>query len=1140
MPEVDRSAPERDSSRSGRFAARLVRRPDRIAPRRVWPDDVRRVFDDAPPTPVWRPWQILGGPGTGKTSLLVDLAVHRIASGAHPESVLVLTHSRRAATAVREAITAGLLEAGSPTDPRAMREPLVRTVHSYAFAVLRLQASAHGNPPPRLITGAEQDAVLRELLRGDLDDGAPTWPERLRPALGMTGFAVELRDLILRANERGLGPEDLIELGERRERPEWVAAGMFAQRYEQVMLLRGAVGLEAPEATAPALDAAELVGSALAAFATDPDLLAGERSRIRHLLVDDAQHLDPQAAQLVRVIGRGTRTSTVAADPDQSVFTFRGADTEFFTSLGEAHPERRIVLGTDYRAHSEIAGVTRRVVGRLPGLFPHRAPAPVEPGDDATSGRVRISVQKSQAREAALVADTLRRAHLVDGVPWSKMAVIVRSVPRVLAPLRRALLAAGVPMTTAASELPLARQHSVAALLLVLRAVSHRNFGPEEALALLSGPIGGAEPVALRRTRRGLRRVELAAGGDRDSAELLRSLLVEEIPAAEPTGAEPTGAESTGTESTGTESTSGPSVEQLLDGLTDVEAAPLHRVLGVVRKSRSAALRGGGLEDVLWAAWQATGLERRWARASERGGPGGAQADRDLDAVVALFDAAADYVDRLPRAQIIGFVDYLTEQEIPGTVRTRAAAEAEAVTVISAHSASGREWDVVAVPGVQEGLWPSLRARGTLLGIESLIDAVSGVDGGDDEQVRLSRTAPLLADERRLFLVACSRARTRLLVTAVDSVSGDTELVRSRFVDELLAAESGGPADADPDDPLPPDDERIRVLALPALVAELRSVVCDPVSAEHEPDRVRRAAVQLARLARAGVKGAHPNEWYGTNDPSTAMPLWEPDDDVVRLSPSTVEQLLTCPLRWMFERHGGSDGQNDHAVTGNLVHTLVQALAGRIEPERIDRALEKAWDSVDLGSEWFARRELERTRRMLDTFATWMQNTRGELTEVGVEVTVDGILDPPTDDAPKVRLRGRIDRLERDPEGRPVIIDVKTAKNPVTKDAAREHAQLAAYQVAVAEGAIAGESPSAPGGARLVFVAKPHTKEGATQRVQPPLDDGDLAQWKALVHEAAAATRGPQFPARVNDGCRHCPVLASCPAHDEGRQVTDG
>ena len=73
---------------------------------------------------------------------------------------------------------------------------------------------------------------------------------------------------------------------------------------------------------------------------------------------------------------------------------------------------------------------------------------------------------------------------------------------------------------------------------------------------------------------------------------------------------------------------------------------------------------------------------------------------------------------------------------------------------------------------------------------------------------------------------------------------------------------------------------------------------------------------------------------------------------------------------------------------------------------------------------------------------------------------------------------------------------------------------------------------------RLVFVAKPHKKEGATQRVQRLLDDEGLALWENVIHDAAAATRGPSYLARINDGCRHCPVLSSCPAHDEGRQVT--
>lgn len=1101
------------STRPPAPSARLVGRAVVQAEPRAWAPGPAQVLAGAPDGRGWHPWQILGGPGTGKTSLVVDAAVARIAGGADPESVLVLTQSRRAADAVREQITAGLLAVASETGwegrPRATREPLVRTVHSYAFAVLRLQAAAHGNPPPRLITGSEQDSVLREMLRGDIADGAEHWPERLRPALAMTGFAVELRNLMLRANERGLGPEDLMDLGRAHDRPEWVAAGRFAMHYEQSMLLRGSVGVEAPEATAPALDAAELISAALIAFATDPELLQRERARVRYLLVDDAQHLDPQAAQLVRLLGTGTAMTAIAGDPDQSIFAFRGADTRFLTDIAGRDDPAQVILDTNYRSAPDVAAVGARVAGRLPGNPPHRGAS--GPADGDAPGRAVVRVLTTPAKEAALVADTLRRAHLVDGVPWSEMAIVARSVPRVLPPLRRALLAAGVPVATAASELPLARQHGVGGLLAVLRALAGGEFTGEDALALVSGPIGGAEPVSLRRLRRGLRRVELAAGGDRDSAELLRALVVD------------------GPDADG--------LAHLLPGLTDVESLALRRVLKVLRRARIPLERGRGIEEVLWAAWQATGLERRWAAASAYGGPIGAQADRDLDAVVALFDAAADYVDRLPRAQLSGFVEYLVEQEIPGTPRARAVAKQDTVTILSAHSAAGRQWAVVAVVGVQEGLWPSLGGRGTLLGTEQLIDLTSGVGQADTLTAgTLSRTAPLLAEERRLFLVACSRARSSLLVTAVDSSAGDSELVRSRFVDDLLGVDD---TDTDTDDvELTLQQENPRVLALPALVAELRSVVCDPTVAETDPQRQRRAAQQLARLADAGVRGAHPDQWYGTAEPSSDAALWNPADGPVPLSPSTIELIDNCPLRWMLERHGGTDGDTTHAIAGTLVHTLVQALAGHIPPDRVDHALETAWDSVDLGSEWYSRRELERTRGMLDTFANWLRSTRPELTEVGVEVTVDGVLEPRVEGDASVRIRGRIDRLERDAEGRPVIVDVKTAKNPVTKDQAQEHAQLAAYQVAAARGLIAGEPASTPGGARLVFVAKPHNKEGATQRMQLALDDEGLELWENVIHDAAAATRGPTFTARINDGCRHCPVLASCPAHDEGRQVT--
>ncbi|WP_305092130.1 ATP-dependent DNA helicase [Prescottella sp. R16] len=1100
------------SSRTTVPSARLVGRVAAPAVSRTWPAGPARVLAGAPPGRDWHPWQILGGPGTGKTSLLVDAAVARILAGTDPESVLVLTQSRRASTAIRAQITEGLLAAADPASderPWATREPLVRTVHSYAFAVLRLQAATHGNPPPRLITGAEQDTVLRELLRGDIEDGAEYWPPRLRPALGTTGFAVELRNLMLRAAERGLGPEDLIDLGERHNRPEWVAAGRFATTYEQGMLLRGSVGVEAPEATAPALDAAELISAALTALATDSGLLQRERHRIRHLLVDDAQHLDPQAAQLVRLIGTGTDTTAVAGDPDQSIFAFRGADPRFLTDLAEKDSPAQVLLDTGYRSAPDVAAVAAKIASLLPGRPPHRGlAAPVT--DDGAPGRVAVRVVTTPAKEAALIADTLRRAHLIDGVPWSQMAIVARSVPRVLPPLRRALLAAGVPVTTAASELPLARRHGVAGLLAVLQALSGGEFTGEDALALLSGPVGGAEPVSLRRLRRGLRRVELASGGDRDSAELLRAIIVD------------------GPDADG--------LAHLLPGLTDVESLSLRRVLKVLRRARIPLDRGRGIEEVLWAAWQATGLEKRWAAASAFGGPIGAQADRDLDAVVALFDQAADYVDRLPRAQLAGFVDYLVSQEIPGSPRARTVAPQDTVTILSAHSAAGRQWQVVAVAGVQEGLWPSLGARGTLLGVEALIDLTSGAAEPDPASptAYLSRTAPLLAEERRLFHVACSRARSSLLITAVDAAGSDEELMPSRFVDELLGTDNGADDDTE-DTALQPDP---RVLAMPTLVAELRSVVCDPGIAATDPDRQRRAAHQLARLADAGVRGAHPDSWYGLADPSSSEPLWETADGPVPMSPSTIELITNCPLRWMLERHGGSDGDNTHAIAGTLVHTLVQALAGNIPPDRVNHALETAWDAVDLGSDWYARRELERTRGMLDAFANWLRRSRSELTEIGVEVTVDGLLEPRDENDPPVRIKGRIDRLERDAEGRPVIIDVKTARNAVTKDQAQQHAQLAAYQVAAAHGLVDGQPATEPGGARLVFVARPHNKDGATQREQLALDDEGLDLWETTIHAAAAATQGPTFAARINDSCRHCPVLSSCPAHDEGRQVT--
>ncbi|TXH24526.1 MAG: PD-(D/E)XK nuclease family protein, partial [Mycobacterium sp.] len=358
----------------------------------------------------------------------------------------------------------------------------------------------------------------------------------------------------------------------------------------------------------------------------------------------------------------------------------------------------------------------------------------------------------------------------------------------------------------------------------------------------------------------------------------------------------------------------------------------------------------------------------------------------------------------------------------------------------------------------------------------------------------------------------------RVLVTAVDSDNGDEALLPSTFFEELAALAGG----TDPDSDEPPVHAPA-VLSPAALVGRLRSVVCAPDGAVEETDRLC-AAAQLARLAAAGVPGADPAHWYASTELSTAEPLWSGDDHVVTVSPSTVQTLTDCPLRWMLERHGGSDGRDLRSALGSLVHALV-ADSRRTEAQ-LRGELEKVWQQLPFDSNWYADNELERYRAMLATFTTWRQETRGELTEVGTELEVAGtIVDSP--DGPQVQVKGRIDRLERDREGRLVVVDVKTGKSPATKADAQQHAQLALYQLAIAEGVV--PHGDQPGGGRLVYPAKP-AKTGATEREQDPMGETARAQWRQRVTDAAAATAGPHFVARVGSGCATCPVRAMCPA----------
>ena len=1058
------------------------------------------------------PLLVLAGPGSGKTTTLVEAAVARVDAGADPESLLLLTFSRRAATELRERITARLA--------RTTREPLARTFHSYAFGLLRQQAAARAERGPRLLAGPEQDLVVRELLGGDVELGTGSWPDPLRPALLTRGFATELRDLLLRAIERGVGPRRLAEWGQQRGREDWVAAAAFFDEYLDVTALASGDGPEA-------YDPAELIRAAVAALEDDPELLAKERARRRHVFVDEYQDLDPAQEELLRLIGTGATELVAVGDPDQSIYAFRGSDPyairrfpDVFAPASGA-PVPTVALGTSRRSGVTLLQYTRRVAMRLPGPVAHRT---LTPERGTPPGHVEVHVLRTPGEEAAYVAHRLRAAHLLDGVPWREMAVIVRSTERHLPALRRALAVAGVPASVAGDDLPLVQQQAVAPFLRLLECALWGLRTPDEhgrvraetgpdpldedaALTLLTSPLGGADALSLRRLRQELRRLDLVAGGMGGSSGLLVGLLKDARATADPARSEtraPGVAEAVA------------AVDRMVRAATgEAVAAPARRVGWLLATARATARAGGSAEEVLWAVWDASGLAEQWQRLSRQGGPAGAGADRDLDAVVALFDAAAKFVDRLPRSGPRVLVDHLVAQQIPGDTLAPRAPTGDTVRLLTAHAAKGLEWTVVAVAGVQEGAWPDLRRRGTLLGVEDLVDVAAG-----REPDELSAVAPVLDEERRLFYVACTRAR-RLLI--VSGVAGEEDQP-SRFLDEL--------------DPPPPGRSREvtsvpRALSLPALVAELRSVVSDPKQGD---TRRRAAAGELARLATAGVAGADPGQWWGLAGLSDPRPLADAGE-AVRVSPSALDRFVGCELRWLMEAVGARGSEVAAQSVGTALHD-VAALAAEQGVESADELgarLEDALDRLDLGGAWTTRRERARARDMLATFLRWHRSAASRYVLVGVEMPFAVTIPPDSPDGHPAVLRGQVDRVERDADGRLVVVDLKTGRSKPAEGELARHAQLGAYQLAVEQGAF-GEG-EVPGGGMLVNLGT--TSERARTQEQLPLAaDADPDWSRTQVRDAASKMGGDVFRAKPGAACRICSARTSCPANDAGRQVT--
>jgi superfamily I DNA/RNA helicase/RecB family exonuclease len=833
---------------------------------------------------------VTGAAGTGKTAVLRERFAHLIERGADPERIALVVRSRREREQAREALHARL--------PMALPDLRVFTVHALAFHVMEARGVVLGYAhPPDVLSAADQFARVRELLAGE---DHTVW-NAYGGLLELRGFADQVRQLLLRAQEALLQPDEMTERAERAGLPGWQELADFYRRYLDVLDDLGVV------------DYAGLVSRAARAASESAQPL------FDHVLVDDYQ--DSTLATEALIAGLRAGDLVVAGDLDSHVFAFQGKTDRPLERFVETFGASAIELTVRYRG----VGVELRAWSA-----------------DHTS------------EEHAAAARELRRTHVEDGVPWNRMAVVVRRQGNHLASVLRALDDAEIPRAT-----------------------------PEIGMSLLAEPAAHPYVLALR---------WLARPDERDTlAEpILTSDLVRLAPARAQALIRAAHAEGQ------------PPATSLIheEGLQPSEVADLAALRSTLERAQPLADRS--VADAFSLLWRELPLSRRLVDA-------GADTWRDLDAVVALSRAIVD-VGEQADASVAAFLDWLEAGEDGPGVTGSPGRTPEAVSVLTAHGAAGREFDTVLVIGAVEGDFPSLSRPEPMFDLEVLEERIT----------RSERTRRRLIDERRLFRTVVSRASRRVLFLAGDPHGDQLDLsVRSRFVAELGVdwEPSPTPTSAEP-------------LTVAEATAAWRRALADHGSTPSD---------RLAALEGLRALGDDPRRWWFQLDwTDTGRPLHEH----VRVSYSKLDTLENCELQFLLGEELGLDTRRGyHAWVGHLVHKLIEDC----ENGDVDRDLgalvaeaEARWRSQEFPSlavsEAFRRAV---TKTMLPAWFREYGQAEAAEREVHFEFDLEGAV-----------VSGYIDRIGDVSGGGSQITDYKTgsSRNATPAD---DNLQLGTYFLAV-------------------------------------------------------------------------------------------
>ena len=1014
---------------------------------------------------------VYGSPGSGKTTALRELFLAQIrgeSAQLKSHQVLAIAGSREAANLLRDDLA---LAFGSTT-----AGPMARTLSSFAFQVLRHKALAEGTRSPELISGSEQDRMLAEIIKGleGADLKALGWPTHITSqVVSLKGFRAEIRDLITVCLEHRISPAELAQLGDAHNRSDWVAASTLFAAYQKM--------LSEPEQD-NRHDASTLLDVA-SRYLENGSGFTPEVEAIKLVLVDDAQELTPSARRLLsQLVSRGAGL-VLFGDPDTATLGFRSGDARSMVALmqeiGEQQPQQIVLTAPSGLRPSELSKALGNISFGLPseqsGL--QRRDYVVAREELESSQVVEANIFNSPVAETAWLARRLRELHILDRVRWGEIAVVARS-RATLEQLAAALASEQVPVTIVGTRKALRDEFASKQLLEILEALfKEEDLDLAGVRRLLESPFCGLDSLQLRRLRRALRRQELEADGTRNTDELLVALF----------------------DAPGTAAT-----------IKTREGKIVDRFIRRYFEAKDLIADGASIEALLWHFWNFTAGDRaphkHWHELSSQVDEVGAQMNRNLDAITALFSAANRFVERNPEAAAQDFVQQQLALDLPEDTLALNYRDDDRVALLTPSGLIGKRYSAIALPRLQDGLWPNLKPRTSLLAAMALDAIKSGRATTVKDATRNEQH-----DELRLLHKAVGAASKKLIVTAVDA---EEEQI-SPFIRILLTK-------------IPETETNYNLprITLRGMVGELRRRLV--VSTEtHERLGL---AFALARLAVEGAPGASPKDWYGLLGASSDEPLVAVDGDdagQVWIHPSQLEAFLTCPLHWFLNSNGGSDATFE-ASLGTLMHSVLEAEEGRDEAE-LWQVLEDKWPTLQFEAGWLDAREKRRAKRMFGAMMQYLRDTAAAGTKVlGREVDFRF-------DYNGAVINGTVDRIEQKSDGSIVIVDLKTSKTATSAEETALHPQLGLYQLAFMNGAfdhLEGiDSNSKLDGAKLLF-----TGDGKVAlRDQPSLAQDQTIRdaIEEMVAKAATEMAMPQlyFEAQVGSHCTDKFSYGNCKLH---------